>query len=627
MTVSTIRAGFDTYVASTRPNTPYHRAPNLRVAQNLLESYIRLKNPAPRGATVITATVCLTQATGYTGTRSFTLARSADDVDVNTKWTGRPGTTGAGATLTKTDSPAGTVWEFPVTAIYQAFVDGTVNRGFKLTAGQAAETRFYGLDATQGRPFLRLEWGYAPQQPQNLIPSFAATSLQRWVQACDYVDRSGADDIQSVQVQIDPDGDWTGANHWDSGEQAVETPALDLSQAWTGATLNGVATPTYPGLADGASTKVRMRVRDNTGIWSAYSKAVTVKRVTKAALNILAPGTAPNNKVYEFTPPINWSFGGTQTHYRVVIRKTSDPKTNLHDSGKIKGNANSYTIPARVLADETTYTVIVQVWDNVVRERSTGDPVYIEATRDFTVDYDTTPAAPSGLTADNAGTRPWVDVTITRSSSPDGWTLQRSDDNGATWRAIATDIEPADVQVTSTTWRIRDWTARPGLPYRYRARAHVNGKLTGFAETTITPKSECIWLLDPNRPALTQMPLGGKTFETTSVDNAAVYVIQGALEVVRAVVGLTGLSGTAEKLLIRDRPEYGLTWKQIEDRLYNLKERPTDEFRIVIGDLNIPVALGDIVIQPHPDSRGDQVLKLVSFSFWQTGEHSYTVGV
>lgn len=637
MTVSTIRAGLDGYVVQARPAKSYIRnVPILRLQSGAFESYIKLKNPAPKGATVQEATLVLTQASATTGSKTVNanLANSnPHEFDEDTTWSNKPGTvTGTAATRTQ-QAGVGVLWELDVTAHYQAIVDGLVNRGFRLWTSSGDEIRFHSLDASRYRPYLRIRWGTRPQKPETLIPSFAAVSVQRWVQRCDYVDRSGADSLASVQVQIDPDGGWSGSNLWDSGEQPAEQPSLDLSEAWPGATLGGSAQQTYPGLASGETTQVRMRVRDNSGLWSYWSDAVNVRRDLKLGVTILAPAAAPNDKVFEFTPPITWSVtGGTQVAWRVTIARANNPKKLLHDTGRRRGNANTYTLPKRVLRDDRRYVVAVYVWDGVNREATTGDPTYTRAIREFAVDYDATVNPPSSVTAGNStnGRRPWVDLTISRPASPDSWTVQRSDNPDSSdpeWETIAADVVPADVQVNGTTWRIRDWTARPGVPYRYRARAEVTGRLSPFAGVNYTPTCEGIWLLDPGAPYASQVVLGGDEFTGTATDQAVSQTVLGQLEVSRTIMGLTGLIGTVSNALIRDRPEFGLGWKDIEDRLFDIKSRPTDEFRLVLGDLNIPVVLGDIVTMPHPKTRGDQVLKVASFAFWQSGEHPYDVGL
>jgi hypothetical protein len=90
-------------------------------------------------------------------------------------------------------------------------------------------------------------------------------------------------------------------------------------------------------------------------------------------------------------------------------------------------------------------------------------------------------------------------------------------------------------------------------------------------------------------------------------------------------MGLNGLSGSVRGAWLRSRN--GATWDEYEETLYDFKSRPADEFRLILGDLNIPVILGDIKCVPSPATLTGQVIKAVSFSFWQTGEHPFEVRV
>jgi hypothetical protein len=615
VTLSTVRVGADAFVVKARPNKNFGLVERLRV-QNVddKESYVRFKSPAPSKAKVATTYLYLTQIGAVAGTNTIAIAPLAEDFGTKqVTWATKPSAGGAAniTTLTKTAPPSGTVWKFDITTFMQDVANGAPNRGLRIRTQTAAEVVFASSEAEGDRPYVEVEWSTPPSKPVALSPSFAAVSVDKWVQTVDFVDRNGTDALVSVELQIDPTTDFAGSDLW-SAVVATTIPKVDL------------ALTTYPGLAAGATTNVRARVTDSSGGTSPWSDPVTVSRVAKGTVAITAPGASPNNFVQELTPPITWTVAGmVQDRYRVLVFRTSDPKKILLDTGPVKSTAQTYTIPKKVLTDGVGYTVTVQVWDNVVRESAGSDTAWVEASRDFTVTYSATVAAASALTAlPSTGGSPSVDVKMTRATSPDSWTIQRQEAGGS-WVTVDTDVVPADIATSSTTWVYRDSTARIGVAYTYRAKAEVNGVLSTTDPTaSITLSAVGIWLVDPRNPT-EWVVMGGKEFDGEKVDSATTYTVMGSVEVVRTITGLTGLSGNC-KLMYRTRE--GKTWRQFEQILNRMKSKPTSQFRLLLGDLNIPVVLGDVNPDlPHPDSRPDQVLKMVTFRFWQSGEHPFEV--
>jgi hypothetical protein len=418
-------------------------------------------------------------------------------------------------------------------------------------------------------------------------------------------------------VQIDAANNFTSGVDWDTATDnpngyPVDIPQLKLTET------------SFPGLAEGATTYWRVRVKDGDGYWSGWSDSVPISRYAKGLVTILNPAASPYDFVSEFTPPIVWSFNFTQTHFRVTIAKASAPGKLLHDSGKIRSSETTYTIPKRILKDDERYVVTVQAWDDLDREATPGDPVYAQASREFTVDFDPTIDPPSYLVAvANAIRAPWVDLAIGRPTLPDSWTIMR---DGI---AIATDVAPDDLELGEViggvqSWVYRDWTARPEVTHTYRVRAEVNGKLSDGGPTLdIMPPGVGIWLADPSTGQ--QVLMGGKGVDTDRTDNAETYTILGSTGVVRSVMGLNGLSGGVSNLMIRTRD--GFTWDELEADLNDFFGRVTDEFRLVWGTNNIPVVLGDGRVVPHEDTITGDPRLAVYFKWWQSDEYPIEVHV
>lgn len=619
MTRDVVRGGVDTWVwgATGKTRKNFRKGNYLQAMSNSggagREILLRLKSPVARKATVMSAQLVLRQAVDVASSAiTLTVQRTTTNPNFETvTWARKPASAGPIASLTKTGPPAGTVWAFDVTEIVQAIADGAPGNAFRITSSSTNAIQFWSMNSSRTGPYLEVVWSTKPEAPTRLKPAYGAVASAKPIVQCDYTDHSGSTDLIAMQVQIDPDNDF-GSPAWDSGTVPVSEPQLNL------------AATSYPGLAAGSFTYWRCRVRDGDGLWSDWSDSVQMIRYAKGVVTIVSPGADPNDFVSEFTPPILWTFSEDQTHFRVVVTPAGNPKRILHDSGKIQDTDESYTIPKRVLKDDSRYIVTVQCWDNVDREATSGEPVYAQASREFSVDYDPTIDPPSTLVATQpslgvSGVKPWVDLVFMRATAPDTWTIVR---DGV---AIDTDVEPGDlleVDEDGVTYRYRDFTARPEVRHDYQVRAEVNGKLSPPRTTTITPKCMGIWLVDPTRTGQ-QIILASRTAVSSSQDDLAdTYSVMGSVGVVRSVMGLTGLSGAVTDGMLFSR-RGGPRWEQMEAALLDFKGRPADEFRMVWGDLNIPVVLGNVHIAPHPETLTGRVMKSVSYAWWQVDEFPF----
>lgn len=608
MSRAVVRAGRDSWVNENKPAKNLASAGRIRVRADsgsgtALRSFIWLKNPVPDGATVLSATLRLVQWDTITGSVTLDAKRTSDSWKVRRlNWTNQPGVVGAAASVTKSGTGRGEVWEFDVTNFVQRWADGAPNYGFRITSNSTEDVVFYALNANVNKPRLIVEYSDAPAAPSLLKPDSGVVSVAKPVLRCDYTDLSGSTELAAIQVQIDAAQDGAAAD-FDSGEVATDEPELDLADT------------AYAGLADGASTFWRVRLKDGDGLWSDWSDWATLARDAKGALTLTNPAADPSNFVSEYTPPIAWTLTGeTQTHYQVRILDANRPKTILYDSGKIKSAETSHTIPRtsegrRILKDDRTYIVVVRVWDSKNREATPGDPAFTAVRREFSVAFDATVNMPDSLTAAQVPHTPFVDLTWTRSTMPDSWTINR---NG---EAIATDLDPADVFVSGTTYTWRDWTGKPGQSHMYRVRAEVNGKVsagsTPSATIQLTPST--IILGDPTNEKFVVL-VGNAPGSMAYGEDSRQFLPLGASRPIRVVAGMRGLEGSmVGELMSFDEFDMDV----MENDLWDIKSRPADEFQLMFGDVSIPVVLSNITIRPLP---GNGEVKHVSFDFIQTGD-------
>lgn len=610
-----IRGGRDAFVNQAKPSKNFSKTIRLRVvdAANDKRAFLFLKSAANDGQTVSEGTLRLVQSAAFTGTVTITARRvSASWKARLLTWNNQPGVVGVGVGVTKVNPAAGTVWEFDVTDHLQTVADGSDHYGWRLASDSSTEIVFYSLDADRvaNRPRLEMSYSTAPTAPSTLIPDAGKVSVDKPTLQFDYTDNSGSTELASVQVQIDAAQDG-GSPDFDSGEVATDVPELDLS------------TTAYGGVSDGATTYWRVRVKDGNGLWSDWSDWATLARDAKGTLVIDSPTNG--GTVLEYTPPILHTLTGeTQTHARWRIFDVSDgvPR-EVYNSGKIATTDDEHTIPFRnhiagwnpgnrVLFDQRDYRVQVDVWDTKNREATAGDPTYTSATANFTVAYEATVTAPATLVADQVASSPWVELTWTRASAPDSWTIERDGE------AIEVDIDPSDVFVSGTTYSWRDPGARPGIEHTYRVRAEVNGELSDDGPTdTITTTVIGVWVIDPES-VLDDVPMYGKEpFIAAFGEDAEVFNPIGAQASVRIVQGMRGLEGSWIGQIVDHE---STSWHTIEARLMQYKARPAQEFRLVWSDTSIPVYLGNVSVSPDPISTGDQYVKAVGFDFWQSSD-------
>ena len=609
MSRAIVRSGLDATVKSAYPNATYGAATRLQLKTGTHESFIFFRSPVPQNAAmdVATATLRIKNAAAVGG--SVTI--SAQRVGTSPKWrrltwNNKPGVVGSAASQTISGPTTDTWWELDVTAHVQAIANGSPNYGWKLTTTSSTLLRLFSLNAAQFKPTLVVEWTDKPDTPTVLHPlNGKAVSTSKPTVRMSYSDPGGDDDLDAVQVQIDAAGNFTSGIDFDSGWVTATTPELDLT------------TTAYAGLADAATTTLQCRVRDEKGGVSDWSDPVTFSRDDKGTLAITSPAVSPNNFVDEFTPPIAWTFTGeTQKAYRVLIARAARPHTWVYDSGRVTTTTPEHTLPFRwhghrVLKDDLEYIVTVRVWD--AKDRC--GTAYVQATRSFTVQYDNTVTAITGLTATQPGLGPWVQLDWQRATLPDEWVIVRDGE------VIEKEDIASDLFVSGTSYRFTDRTARPMVAHVYKVRAAVTSgpgrKMAATSPTaTITPVSENFHLTteDGSRSVFILSP---DPENMAYGEDFAVYVPVGAEMATKIIRGMRGLEGNVVGVVVSSAES---TWDEYKQDLLAIKAAPSTTYRLAFGDENIPVVLGNVTVSPSSFmTRGNPALR-VSFDFWQDGE-------
>lgn len=598
MTSATVRSGFDTWLGSEKPTTPHPQSHSLllRGSGAWGRALLYFKNPAPQGATVLSATLRVYTRSTSSGARTLHLRRVTSGWKVSSAtWEDRPTYTTDGQVTKSVDSlPPATPLDFDVTALVQTMTNGAPNYGFQIDSSASAYHALASMERGGTlKPTLTVEWSDAPTKPTTLNPSDGTVSETAPTVQFDYTDVSGDTALTAVQVQVEP-GDGGTIPSFDSGSVLTSVPELDLSST------------AFGGLVEGEEALWRVRVQDGAGLWSEWSDFTAMTYRPKGVLTVTDP---TGGVVYETTPPVLWSLTG-QTAYQVLVFDDADPTRPLHDSGRRASTTTAYTIPTGVLKDGRLYTVEVRGWDEHVERAATpGAPTYSSASASFVVTDDATVSGPDTLTA-TADETPFVVLEWTRGTAPDSWTLY---EDGL---PIVADLSPADTLVSGSTYRYSHAGARPGVEHTYSVRAVVNGRMSPPGPTdTATPNPVGIWLVDPSDGL--HVTLWGDDEGTWNMaDDATVHAPINSTEVVRIVSGMRGLDGSLSGALMEG---FGKTFEEQQADLYTLKARPTARLRLVASDVNIEALVGNVRVAPRPVSRRGRVVKAVSFDFWQVG--------
>ena len=541
MSRAVVRGGHDSFVNSVRPAMEFDGAKYLRLVSGQKRVFLYFRNPAPRGATVTSATIRVFARGASSGSRTLTASRVGQTWKVRQlNWNNQPTVKADSLTKSIGTLADGDAIDIDVTAHVQTMCNGAANYGWRIETSTGTEHVIYGFDSGDLKPTLTVVWSDAPDEPTSLSPSGGVVATAKPTLQFDYTDVSGNTDLAGVRVQVDAAKNGTDPA-FDTGAVAATEPELALNNGATfvrtlsvtktasstsltggsfakadvgasitgtgipaGATITAVGTTVYDatsdeyrattatlsaaattsgtitatitrafaGIAEDATTWWRVKVQDGGGLWSGWSAWASMKLDSFPTLTITNPPVS--GLITERTPPITWTFTG-QTAWQVRILDNEDKE--IYDTGKRNGTTTSHTIPADVLKKGTgPWRLNVRAWDGIKnRVSSPGYPTFATAWRDTSLTSDATVTAPSTPTVAQVGVTPWIDVTWTRATMPDAWDIYRDGEPVSG----GVNVTGADLFVSGTTYKFRDYTADPNVDHTYQVVANVNGNDSG----------------------------------------------------------------------------------------------------------------------------------------------------
>lgn len=594
---ATTKVAIDTYVNSARPKNNYQEANRLGVKGTEQYAYVYFSRPFPLGASIISAKLKIQtyEMTG-TGTRSMKVNRTSSRTTLSKlNFDNKPTVYEANAkTVSKTGAlPGGTEWSFDISAMMQQVSDGAQWYGVRISTPENAQRWIYGSETDRG-PVLEIEWSDAPSQPDGLVPSGAmAVGTNKPVLRFDYVDITGKDDLEAIQVQISNTASFASPV-FDSGEYPTTEPELDLAET------------EYAGMSTSTNPYWRVRAKDGSGLWSEWSDQAQMRYVPRPTVTIISP----TDKFYDPTQTIKWSLSsGTQSAYQVIVAPANNPGFVLWNSGKVTSKEDSLTLPrGTVRFDNRTYRITVRLWDSTKRVSTPGSPAYGQAGVDSYYDEDATTPGVTSITATANTPKPSVTLRWEYGSLPDGWLVSR---NGE----IVAHLDSEDVPLFGGKYVWTDRVAIPQVENTYTVRPVVNGKAAyGNKSAKVTLKPFGIWLMSGS-DEIVLMGNDSGTWEMGG--NFTAHEVLGSSRVAVVTQGLRGYEGDITGLLVSGVIDKSA--QEMRDTLMKFKSEAAKgkTFRLVVSDMNIPVKIANVVPRPTPEA---ELTFEASFSFWQAGE-------
>jgi len=573
--------------------------------------YLKAAPPWPSGRGVTVASAKLRFRLGAANPSSSTTihARRIEQTWTASTlaWKRRPDVAAADANtvVVAGSAAAGTLVEIDVTADLQAVADGEPYFGYRLILASGVTRGPLRLVSASGkpvenRPELDVEWYAPPDVPVALEPGGGRyVSATKPALAWQFGDRTEPDPHQSgYQVQIDDATDFA-------------TPTFDTGQVVSGRSGVDLAATAFAGLpTDGSVRWWRVRVADESGLWSAYSEAVQFRYSPLGTVVVTAPAaTSPDVR-----PTVTWTFtpsatGGAQKVWRALIEQQVGTGWRVvADSGDVSGTDLSWAPPTALRDLAASYRARVEVLDSVDRQAraSAADRARDDQTFVFAAGGGAT--APSALTAvvvDDA----FVDLAWTRATRPDHWLLVAD--------GVVMEDE-IDVTPTGTSYAFRWYGARPRELHDLRLHAV---EVSGSATSTSPPASvndvathpTGIWLVDAADGR--RVHIAGKDELGASIgESSSIHPRIGERAPVLITEMVRGYEGEVSGVLV----DWGAdVAREGKETLVAMRENAV-ALRLILGDLNLPVAIYDVTANPTPDIE-DQRFE-VGFAFLQRAE-------
>lgn len=568
-------------VQSAKPSYRYGQIARPPVKAGAAYMLVRAGIPAdiPVDAVVTKADLVFFGRSARTGSRTMAATKNATSFSVSkATWKNRPAVTGVGATTTVGAVPAGSAVTISVVDDVQGFISGTlVNRGWRITTTETDSGKFYGATAASRKPYLDIEYVLPSVIPVNLSPDGGAVSVAKPT-----LTFTTPDDTVAIRVLIDPAADAV-APDWDSGEKPSSAGLLDL------------ATTTYPGLALDATTAWAAYAKTSLG-WSPISEWAEFSRAALPVVTVTGPAATSGDK----TPPVTWT-APAQVTWQVLLYD-ANTGAKLADSGRVTSADLEWTPPKGLTKVGQRGRVEVRVWDAVDRVQTKGDTTYGFDTQEFDLVAAGAAEGVTTLTASLVNESPAIRL---------AWAAVTADE----WQVVR-DGEWLD-RIDGSLREFYDYTARPNHLHEYRVFPVSNGVVSPNGPfATIMPTCTGIWLIDPDDGAQVLL-LGQDAGSFDMVEQSVTHNVLGAAPV-RRRAGILPPSGAISGGIY---DALDLAADDIVATLYDFKNGdPGHVYRLILGDWNMPVTIGDVKVQPTPQSGPEERMYVASLSWWQTAD-------
>lgn len=589
-------------VNEAAPTKHYFGTKSLYIGTNAGDTrypFIYFALPFRKGVQIISAKLHFYNVEAWAGTITVTAKPIASKWSFSAlNWSNKPGVLAGSATLAKTGAAAKTHWEMDIKSIMQTVSNGGVWYGLRLDANGSAIKRIFSAESSSSlRPYVEIVWSDAPRKPVDLYPRDGGTiSVQYPTFQTDFTDFSGSTDMAGMNVRVfttEADAIANSSPEWDSGDVLKTEPEL-----WTDpASSNYVSMPAWSGIPDGATRWWRVRVKDGAGIWSPWSDHEAFSRDVKGTVAITNPADSPNNFVWEATPPFAWTFTGeTQKHRQVFVRDLSTGKI-VWDTGKITTTDTTVTMMDKILQDGVLYKVYVRIWDGKSRVKLPNDDIFVEASKEFTLNYDAATAGVSSITAVDQFPFPWAKIEWSRATMPDRFDIYR---NG---KIIASDIAN-EFFVSGTNYQYIDMTAPPYVQHTYKVVAVVNSKGSQTNPTedlTIRSFAPCL----ANEDGSVAVFLMNPNVSAAQVQVQEVVEFIGDAPPILVTAGERGFEGSASFVLTDiQMPGYTSTAQQQKANFKTLRKNPGEILRFWFWDEATECFIYNSTYSPTKDAEG-----------------------
>lgn len=594
----------DTYVSSTQPTVKFNDRVRLWLKSGERYAYIYFARPFPLGVTIVKATLRVKNRDLWAGANTISVRRIAEQWFVGqTTFNKKPSVYSVIQSLQKTGAAALTEWALDVTPEMQAVSNGTKWWGFRLEIDSAtARALVSSRGLAENRPTLEIEWSDAPDEPEDMWPSAGrAVSLQKPVVRCDFTDLSGDTTINAIQVQTAATSAALTANTpvFDSGTVLVDVPELDLS------------TTAFAGINVDQIIFWRVRVQDGAGLWSGWSRNESFTRKDKGVLTLTNPPVAETIK--DPTPPILWTFTGkVQRAYQIIVLN-SNTGAWVWDSGKKTSTDQAVTLPVGVVKrTDTTYRVVLRVWDTENREGTPGDDAYVQVIRNFTYAYDPLTDPVQNFTVTPDPVYPWVTLAWTRPTAPDSFSIWR--DN----KIIDAAIPPEELSTGGLGYSYVDKTSASRTAHDWKILCIVNGN-TSNANPVVNKATKSVSTCVARRDGTDPVILLNPEREMEWMESSEVHDILGDGPPVLITQSIGGYAGVCAGRLATYN---GVSAQAFRSRLEEFKQEQGKPFVLSLVDESFEAILHHINWQPVPMPDGSTEYD-VSFEFYQNDQPSW----